>query len=308
MARAARVWRGLHTLEFNDELSSGGPLTLDTRWKIVAPDKIAYEIKGESSSVIIGDHRWDKPAGAKTFTESAQAPVQQPQPFWVAATDVRLLGTVSVHGRPAWKISFFDPETPGWFTILVDKATMHTVDVRMTAIAHFMHDTYGPFNAPISIVRRVAMRGALLVAVLAARSRSGSATAATRVAPCTGTDLSGTFKAVPGHSQGAGNIVYALRLRNASSSACTVTGVPKVQLLNAKGAKLPTAACRHQVRAPLIALAQNKAAVERALLTRRAGEGRATARPLRSDRLQAARHAVRRRQPGCPDHAGDASV
>jgi hypothetical protein len=151
VARAARVWRGLHTLEFNDELSSGGSLTLDTQWKIVAPDRIAYEIKGESSSVIIGDERWDKPAGAKTFTESAQAPVQQPQPFWVSATDARLLGTVLVHGRPAWKISFFDPKTPGWFTILVDKATMHTLDIRMTAIAHFMHDTYGPFNAPISI-------------------------------------------------------------------------------------------------------------------------------------------------------------
>jgi hypothetical protein len=58
---------------------------------------------------------------------------------------------VSVDGRPAWRISFFDPGTPGWFTILVDKATMHTLDIRMTAIAHFMHDVYGPFNAPISI-------------------------------------------------------------------------------------------------------------------------------------------------------------
>jgi hypothetical protein len=137
---------------FNDELSTGGPLTLDTHWQIVAPDRIAYQIKGESSSIIIGDRRWDKPAGSSVFTESPQAPVQQPDPFWVSATDARLLGTVLVHGRPAWKISFFDPVTPGWFTILVDKATMHTVDVRMTAIAHFMHDTYGPFNVPISIV------------------------------------------------------------------------------------------------------------------------------------------------------------
>jgi hypothetical protein len=151
VARAARVWRGLHTLVFEDSLSSGGSITLDTRWEIVAPDRVAYEIKGESSSVIIGDERWDKPAGGSKWQESPQAPVQQPQPFWVSATDARLLGTVFVHGRAAWKISFFDPGTPGWFTILVDKATMHTLDIRMTAIAHFMHDTYGPFNAPISI-------------------------------------------------------------------------------------------------------------------------------------------------------------
>jgi hypothetical protein len=149
--RAATVWRGLRTLIFDDKLSSGGSVTLDTRWRIVAPDRVAYEIKGSGSSVIIGDRRWDKPSGGTTWQETQQAPVQQPQPFWVSATDARLLGTVSVHGRPAWKISFFDPGTPGWFTILVDKATMHTVDIRMTAIAHFMHDTYGPFNAPISI-------------------------------------------------------------------------------------------------------------------------------------------------------------
>jgi hypothetical protein len=151
VARAARVWRKLHTLVYEDRLSTGGTLTLDTLWKIVAPNRIAYEIKGSSSSVIIGDRRWDKPAGSSTWQESPQAPVQQPQPFWVSATDVRLLGTVSVAGRPAWRISFYDPGTPGWFTILVDKATMHTVDIRMTAIAHFMHDTYGPFNAPITI-------------------------------------------------------------------------------------------------------------------------------------------------------------
>lgn len=151
VTRAARVWRDLHTLVFRDLLSTGGSVTLDTLWKIVAPDRLAYEIKGSGSSVIIGDRRWDKPEGGTTWQESQQAPVDQPQPFWVSATDVRLLGTVSVHGRPAWRISFYDPGTPGWFTILVDKATMHTVDIRMTAIAHFMHDTYGPFNAPISI-------------------------------------------------------------------------------------------------------------------------------------------------------------
>jgi hypothetical protein len=151
VARAAKVWLGLHTLMFDDRLSTGGAITLNTLWKIVAPDRVAYQIKGGSTSVIIGDRRWDKAAGGAKFVESPQAPVQQPQPFWVSAMDARVLGTVTVHGRPAWRISFFDPKTPGWFTILVDKATMHTVDIRMTAIAHFMHDTYGPFNAPISI-------------------------------------------------------------------------------------------------------------------------------------------------------------
>jgi len=83
---------------------------------------------------------------------SDQTPVRQPVPFWVSAVDAHLLGTVSVHGRPAWKVSFFDPKTPGWYTILIDKATMHTVNMAMITTAHFMHESYGPFDEPLSIV------------------------------------------------------------------------------------------------------------------------------------------------------------
>jgi hypothetical protein len=48
-------------------------------------------------------------------------------------------------------IAFFDPGSPGWFRIVVDRKTYRTLDVRMVAPAHFMHDAYGPFNAPVSI-------------------------------------------------------------------------------------------------------------------------------------------------------------
>jgi hypothetical protein len=63
--------------------------------------------------------------------------------------------------------------------------------------------------------------------------------AAQMAAPCTGSDLSGTFAAVPG-SAGAGNIVYALRLKNTSAAACTVTGIPGLTLLDRRGRRLPT--------------------------------------------------------------------
>jgi hypothetical protein len=150
VAKAAKTWFGLRTLVIDDRLGDGHT-TLDTVWKIVAPDRIEYLISDGDESIIIGDRRWVKPAGSTRWIESAQTPVQQPQPFWETATDARILGTVSVNGRPAWKISFFDPRTPGWFTILVDKATMHTVDMHMTALAHFMHDTYSSFDGPVSV-------------------------------------------------------------------------------------------------------------------------------------------------------------
>ncbi len=106
------------------------------------------------------------------------------------------------------------------------------------------------------------MRIALLAAVLVAALQAGSAAAVHDALPCTGKDLRGTFKAVPG-SQGAGNIVYALRLTNASARACTVTGIPQVQLLDAQGQKLPTAAvAAHpgELTAVLVTLAPGQAA------------------------------------------------
>jgi hypothetical protein len=57
--------------------------------------------------------------------------------------------------------------------------------------------------------------------------------------PCTGAMLSGTFRVIPG-SPGAGNIVYRLRIKDTSTKACFVTGLPGVTLLDAVGRKLPT--------------------------------------------------------------------
>ena len=50
------------------------------------------------------------------------------------------------------RASFFDPQLHAWFTIVVDRATMHTLELHMTATAHFMHEVYGPFDSPLRIV------------------------------------------------------------------------------------------------------------------------------------------------------------
>jgi Protein of unknown function (DUF4232) len=75
-------------------------------------------------------------------------------------------------------------------------------------------------------------------APLAALAVTTVATPAT-VAPCVGTQLVGSFRAIPG-SAGAGNIVYALRLRNRSSRTCFVSGRARLRLLAKTGGPLPT--------------------------------------------------------------------
>jgi hypothetical protein len=151
VARAAKVWLGLNTLVFRDRLGDGSAV-LNTIWKVVAPDRLSYRVDTGEQSIVIGNRRWILPAGSKKWITTPQQPVEQPQPFWSEARNVHILGTAVSRGRPAWKISFFDPATPGWFTVLIDKRSTHTLELWMTATAHFMHDVYGPFNAPLSIV------------------------------------------------------------------------------------------------------------------------------------------------------------
>jgi Domain of unknown function (DUF4232) len=65
---------------------------------------------------------------------------------------------------------------------------------------------------------------------------TGSATSSK---PCLGTQLRAVFSEVP-HSAGAGQIAYALTIKNTSVSACSVHGIPQATLLGASGAVLPT--------------------------------------------------------------------
>ncbi len=83
------------------------------------------------------------------------------------------------------------------------------------------------------------MRLLIAIAALAVLGASSAVASTRAAAPCRGTELTGSFQAVP-NSAGAGNIVYTLRLHNASRATCFVTGIPGVQLLGKHGKPLPT--------------------------------------------------------------------
>jgi hypothetical protein len=70
-------------------------------------------------------------------------------------------------------------------------------------------------------------------------TRTVTTTGSAAAARCTGADLSGTFSLVPG-SAGAGQIAYALTVKNTSHKACSLHGLPQATLLGAGGSPLPT--------------------------------------------------------------------
>jgi hypothetical protein len=57
--------------------------------------------------------------------------------------------------------------------------------------------------------------------------------------PCLGTQLQAAFSVVP-NSAGAGQIAYALTVKNTSQTPCSVHGIPNGTLLGANGTELPT--------------------------------------------------------------------
>ncbi len=147
VTRAGRVWRSLHSLAFTDRLASDASHAVVSTWRAVAPDRLAYRIRDGWSAVIIGGRRWDRAPGGRWIESPQTATLRQPVPVWQAATDAHVIGST----RTAWRISFFDPRTPAWFRITVDKRTLHTVELHMTTTAHFMHETYRAFDAAGSI-------------------------------------------------------------------------------------------------------------------------------------------------------------
>jgi len=85
---------------------------------------------------------------------------------------------------------------------------------------------------------RLALPALLLAAAVTAVAAAPAGRGATASA-CTGAALDGSFSVVRG-SPAAGQITYALVLRNRSRSTCTLGGLPAGTLLGRDGTRLPT--------------------------------------------------------------------
>jgi hypothetical protein len=149
---AAHVWRSLRSLAYVEHLASDPQHAVTSLWRIGAPDRVAYRVRGGYAGIVIGGKRWDKAPGGRWVESVQSAPLTQPVPTWNSVANAHLLGSGTVGGRPVWIVSFFDRTIPAWFTVSIEKSTMRTLDAEMMATAHFMHDAYGGFNStrPIS--------------------------------------------------------------------------------------------------------------------------------------------------------------
>jgi hypothetical protein len=149
--RAERVWRGLRTFQFSERLASSPENVVNSHWTVVAPDRLSYRIDGGGAAIIVGSQRWDRQRGR--WRKLEQAPLELPQPTWGTdkMANAYLLGAGTVGGEPVWRVSFYDPSGRAWFEAAIAKRTFRTLELTMTATAHFMHQSFSRFDAPLTV-------------------------------------------------------------------------------------------------------------------------------------------------------------
>jgi copper transport protein len=148
LRRATGVFRGLGSVVYLERLASRPGDAIDTRWKLLAPNRIEYTIRGGASGIVIGGTRWDRPAPGAAWQRSAATALEQPFPPWgTRLADVRVLQTTDSDVTLSW----LDPQVPAWFVGTFDRGTALPRELRMTAAAHFMRHRYVAYNRPITI-------------------------------------------------------------------------------------------------------------------------------------------------------------
>jgi hypothetical protein len=148
LRRATRAFGALRSVRFLEHLESRPGNAIETTWKLVAPNRLEYAIRGGAGGIVIGGTRWDRPAPGAPWQRSKTTPLEQPSPPWGAPmAEVRVLRS---RGNQV-TLSWVDPVAPAWFTATFDRKTALPRELRMTATAHFMRQRYLAYDRAIII-------------------------------------------------------------------------------------------------------------------------------------------------------------
>ena len=136
-----RRYRSSRTIVFDETLSSGVGNATVTRFTAVAPDRLAYRIRGGPSAIVVGTKRWDRDSATNPWQASGQTPIAVTEPYWSDPVNAHLVAPNVV--------TFLDRRIPAWFRVTF-RSGRPTVS-RMTAAAHFMVDRYVGFDVPAGV-------------------------------------------------------------------------------------------------------------------------------------------------------------
>ena len=151
LLRAAQSrMRSLGSLRLRESVTSGLGTTVRTDYRFLAPDRMAYSSNVGTRLVAIGGTRYLSTGGGP-FEKGAfgASGFRLDSLFrWTAyARTVRWLAA----DRGSVTLALFDPATPVWYRVLIDRRTRRIVRERMIAEGHFMTRRYFGFDRPVTI-------------------------------------------------------------------------------------------------------------------------------------------------------------
>jgi len=147
--------RALRSVRVTEHLTSGPGMFAVTRYRVRAPDRLAFATDRGYENVTIGRRQWMR-TRSTPWTRMAG---DGAEPFSVArwfrwvndATSVRRLRRTRQGGRAMTELALMEPGTPLWSRLLIDDRTGRVVRERMITKAHFMTSRYTSFNDPLRI-------------------------------------------------------------------------------------------------------------------------------------------------------------
>jgi len=156
LLQAQAAMRRLKSVRQSELVSSGPGSYARVRYRLQAPDRMAFTTGIGTSSVFIGERQWLRGSDERTWhtVEGAQSlPFSTRRWFrWTPyAQHVRWLEQRTERGRRVAELALFDPGTPVWIRLTLDTASHRVLRERSITKAHFATQRYHAFNQAASV-------------------------------------------------------------------------------------------------------------------------------------------------------------
>lgn len=156
LEQTQRTMRALRSVREIEGGSSIPGLSATTRYRLQAPNRMAFVTDGGVSNVVIGSQQWLRgQPGAPVVKGSFGAGVPFRLRSWFTwstyAQHVFLLGHRLENGRDVTVLGLMDPGTPAWWQLFVDTRSHRMLHSRLVTYAHFDTERYYAFNKPLRI-------------------------------------------------------------------------------------------------------------------------------------------------------------
>ena len=155
LTRAESVMRGLDGLREVERVTSGPGTLAVTRYRLRAPDRLAFVTDRGVGAVQIGRRRWLRLPGGPWRRRDEGSAVAFSTRSWFAFTpyarSVRLLDVRRERGRAVWQLALADPGTPVWTRLWIDQASGRVLRERLTARARQVERTFSTAGPPVVV-------------------------------------------------------------------------------------------------------------------------------------------------------------